>query len=238
MKRTKGKILLGVNIDHVATIREARKDIWPKILEAAQLAIQGGADQITIHLREDRRHIQDKDVYCLKKNIKKPLNLEMAVVDEITKIACRVKPHQVTLVPEKRQEITTEGGLDVVRNFNKVKKCVEQLQKAGIQLSLFIDPDIVQTKASKESGATHVEFHTGSYAHNPNPVELNKLKKACKYAQELGLVTNAGHGLTYQNVKPIADIKGMNELNIGHNIVARALMVGMQKAVQEMKKAI
>lgn len=232
------KPLLGVNIDHVATVRQARKDIWPKILEAAQLAIKGGADQITVHLREDRRHIQDADVICLKKHIKIPLNLEMAVVDEIIRIACRLKPHQACLVPEKRQEVTTEGGLDIVKNFKKVKNCVKRLQKAGIKVSLFIDPDLKQTKASKESGAEAVEFHTGSYAHQPNKVQLNKIKKACQYGQKIGLTVNAGHGLTYQNVKPIAKIKGIYELNIGHNIVAKAIMVGMEKAVREMKKLI
>ena len=229
---------LGVNIDHVATVREARKDIWPDILEAARLAAKGGADGITVHLREDRRHIQDRDVFRLKKHLRLPLNLEMAVVEEIIRIAIKIRPHMATLVPEKRQEITTEGGLDVVNNFKKVKNAVHRLQKAGILVSLFIDPDLGQTKASKNTGAQIVEFHTGVYAHKHNTVELNRIKKVCTYAQNIGLTVNAGHGLTYQNVKPIARIKGMNDLNIGHNIVARAIMIGMEKAVKEMKKLL
>ena len=235
---TSTKCLLGVNIDHVATVREARKDIWPDILEAAQLAIQGGADGITVHLREDRRHIQDADVFRLKKHISVPLNLEMALSNEIIRIAVKLRPHMATIVPEKRQEITTEGGLDVIKYFKKTVQTVKKLQKARILVSLFIDPDLKQIKASKESGATYVEFHTGTYAHHSPATchsSLTTLKKASNYAQSLGLIVNAGHGLTYDNVRPVARIKGMNELNIGHNIVARALMVGMKKAVREMK---
>lgn len=239
------KVLLGVNIDHVATVREARKDIWPDILEAAQRAIKGGADGITVHLREDRRHIQDKDVYRLKKNISIPLNLEMALSDEIISIALKVRPYMATLVPEKRQEVTTEGGLDVKKYFKKTAEAVKKLQKAGIIVSLFIDPDMEQIKASKESGATFIELHTGSYARlfkaaRPSTFDfqLTTLKKAAAYAQELGLTVNAGHGLTYQNVKPVARITGMHDLNIGHNIVARALMVGIEQAVREMKALI
>ncbi len=235
------KVLLGVNIDHVATVREARKDIWPDILEAAKLAIKGGADGITVHLREDRRHIQDADVFRLKKNISVPLNLEMALSDEIIGIALKLHPHMATLVPEKRQEITTEGGLDVIKYFKKTAETVKKLQKAGILVSLFIDPDMDQIKASKESGATFIELHTGTYARKKpatRRLSLTTLQKAASYAQSLGLNVNAGHGLTYQNVKPVAHIKGMHELNIGHNIIARAIMVGMEQAVREMKELL
>jgi pyridoxine 5-phosphate synthase len=226
---------LGVNIDHVATVREARKDVWPDILEAAKLAKLGGADGITIHLREDRRHIQDSDVYLIKKHIKLPLNLEMACSDEITKIAIKVKPNTACLVPEKRAEVTTEGGLDVAGNYKKVLKTVKALQKAGIKVSLFIDPIKKQIKAAQESGAEYIELHTGAYANKGTKKELQKIIDGTKYGQELGLIVNAGHGLTYENVKPIAKIKGIYELNIGHNIIARSIMTGLKKAVVDMK---
>ncbi len=233
---------LGVNIDHVATVRQARRTIEPDPVWAAALAELGGADLITIHLREDRRHIQDRDLEVLMRTVQVPLNLEMAAEDEITKIALAVCPHQVTLVPEKREEVTTEGGLDIVGNLPRVKRCVEQLLEAGIEVSMFIDADPRQIAASKELGAHGVELHTGRYADAANFEEREKeygqLKTAGEYAIQSGLKLHMGHGLTYRNVIPIANIPGVDELNIGHSIVARALMVGFEAAVREMKRLI
>ncbi|MFN0198669.1 MAG: pyridoxine 5'-phosphate synthase [Planctomycetaceae bacterium] len=233
---------LGVNIDHVATVRQARRTIEPDPVWAAALAELGGADLITIHLREDRRHIQDRDLEVLMRTVQVPLNLEMAAEDQITKIALAVHPHQATLVPEKREEVTTEGGLDIVGNLPRVKRCVEQLLEAGIEVSMFIDADPRQIAASKDLGAQGVELHTGRYADAANIEEREKeyaqLKTAGEFAIQSGLKLHMGHGLTYRNVIPIARIAGVDELNIGHSIVARAVMVGFEAAVREMKRLI
>ena len=219
---------LGVNIDHVATVRQARKTIEPDPVWAAALAELGGADVITVHLREDRRHIQDRDVRVLKQTVQVKLNLEMAAEQSITDFALEVLPQQVTLVPEKRQEVTTEGGLDVIGNLERVRRCVDQLHGAGIIVSLFIDPA--------------VELHTGRYADAANPVkqaeELDHLRRAGRFALECGVHLHFGHGLTYRNVQPVAAIPGAEELNIGHSIVGRAIMVGFTEAVREMRQLI
>ena len=232
--------LLGVNIDHVATIRQARQTTEPDPVWAAAMAELGGADQITVHLREDRRHIQDRDLRVLKETVNVRLNLECACVDEMLKIACQTKPHQVCLVPEKRTEVTTEGGLDVLGNRAKVADAVKQLTDAGIFVSLFIDPADAQVEVAKEIAAGAVELHTGAYAeagYSPaQATELDKLTAATTHAVSIGLRVDAGHGLTYKNVSPIAAIPGIAELNIGHSIVARSIFVGMQQAVQEMKQ--
>jgi pyridoxine 5-phosphate synthase len=234
-------IRLGVNIDHVATVRQARRAAEPDTVAAAVLALLGGADGITVHLREDRRHIQDRDVWALKPVVPR-LNLEMAAADEIVGIACQVKPHEATLVPEKRQELTTEGGLDVVANEAAVAKAVKQLLKAGIEVSTFIDPDIQQIDVSKALGATAVELQTARYSEAKTPAEvsreLDSLRTAAAHARDRGLAVHAGHGLNYTNVRAIARISGMQELNIGHSIVSRAVLVGMERAVREMKEAI
>lgn len=234
--------LLGVNIDHVATIRQARRTIEPDPVWAAVLAELGGADGITLHLREDRRHIQDRDLRVMKETVQVRMNLEMAAEQEITEIALEVKPAKVTLVPEKREEVTTEGGLDVIANHERVKTCVGQLMSAGIEVSLFIDPDEQQINASKELGVQAVELHTGRYADAESPEtqveELQKLTVAGAIASDLDLQLHMGHGLTYRNVIPIAQIPAVEELNIGHSIIARAVMVGMERAVREMKELI
>jgi pyridoxine 5-phosphate synthase len=236
-----GPLRLGVNIDHVATVRQARRGVEPDPVAAAVLALLGGADGITVHLREDRRHIQDRDVRALKPFVPR-LNLEMAVADEIVAIACEVQPHEGTLVPEKRQELTTEGGLDVVANERAVAKAVERLLKAGIVVSLFIDPDIQQIDVSKALGAQAVEIQTARYSEAKTPAdvarELDALKTAAAHARDRGLAVNAGHGLNYTNVQAVARIPGMQELNIGHSIVSRAVLVGMERAVREMKDAM
>ncbi len=232
---------LGVNIDHVATVRQARRTVEPDPIWAAALAELGGADGITVHLREDRRHIQDRDVRLLRETTNVKLNLEMACVDEIVDFACQIKPDQVTLVPEKREEITTEGGLDVRGHLANVTSVVHRLREAGIVVSLFIDPEQSQIDASVESGASAIELHTGQYAEvsgDQQQDELVKLTTAGAAARSAGLTLHAGHGLNYQNVQPVAQIEGMCELNIGHSIVARAVMVGMQEAVREMKRLI
>ncbi len=233
---------LGVNIDHVATVRQARKTIEPDPVWAAALAELGGADVITVHLREDRRHIQDRDVRVLKQTVQVKLNLEMAAEQSITDFALDVLPQQVTLVPEKRQEVTTEGGLDVVGNLDRVRRCVDQLHGAGIIVSLFIDPDDKQIEATKSLGCAAVELHTGRYADAPNPLkqgeELDHLRRAGRFARECGLHLHFGHGLTYRNVQPVAAILGAEELNIGHSIVGRAIMVGFTEAVREMRQLI
>ena len=233
---------LGVNIDHVATIRQARQTIEPDPVWAASLAELGGADGITLHLREDRRHIQDRDLRVLRETAQVKLNLEMAAEDEMTRIALEVRPHQCTLVPEKREEITTEGGLDVIGNRDRVESCVQQLLEAGIEVSLFIDPETQQIEASHSVGAHAVELHTGRYADAESDSgrrqELETLISAASATEDQDLLLHMGHGLTYRNVVPVARIPGVSELNIGHSIVARAVMVGFQQAVREMKELI
>jgi pyridoxine 5-phosphate synthase len=232
-------IKLGVNIDHVATIRQARGTEYPSVIEAALRAEQSGADSITLHLREDRRHMQDGDVHSLRDLLQTRMNLEMAVTDEMIGIALEVKPQDVCLVPERREERTTEGGLDVVGNFDKVKAAYQHLGQAGIRVSLFIAPDIAQIDAAKETGAPVIELHTGTFADAGTEAaqehELDRIKQSTLHAISLGLAVNAGHGLHYHNVKKIAAIAGIEELNIGHAIVAHALFVGWENAVREMK---
>lgn len=233
---------LGVNIDHIATIRQARLGFEPEPATAAYICEAAGADAITVHLREDRRHIQDRDVRILKDTIKTRLNLEMAATEEMQKIALEIMPYSCTLVPEKREELTTEGGLDVVSNFEKIKKFIQPLVKAGIIISLFIDPNPEQVNKSKQAGAQFIEFHTGKYAEAFNtPLEKNEfdnLVNSAKLAHEIGLRINAGHGLNYNNVIPVAKIEHMEELNIGHSIISRAVMVGLESAVRDMKSLI
>ncbi len=233
---------LGVNIDHVATVRQARKTIEPDPVWAAVLAELGGADGITVHLREDRRHIQDRDLEVLKKTVQVPINLELAAVPEMTKIATGMKPFQVTLVPEKREEITKEGGLDVAGNLERIQECVKELQNAGIIVSLFIDPDDKQIEASKKVGVESIELHTGCYADASTPVqqgeELGILIQASLLAEKNDLELHVGHGLTYRNVQRVAAIPQVQELNIGHSIISRAIMVGFERAVREMKALI
>lgn len=234
--------LLGVNIDHVATVRQARRTYEPDPVWAAALAELGGADGITVHLREDRRHIQDRDLRLLRETVTVKLNLEMACADEVIRIACDVKPPQATLVPESRQEITTEGGLDVVGQRAKVSDAVRRLHDAGILVSLFLDADERQIDAGRDLGADAVELHTGQYAlaspGRPQDEELAKLVRGAARVVACGMTLHAGHGLTYRNVRPVAAIAQMCELNIGHSIVARALMVGFQAAVREMKELV
>ena len=233
---------LGVNIDHVATVRQARRTIEPDPVWAAAQAELGGADAITVHLREDRRHIQDRDLDLLKQTVQVKLNLESAITPAMTEIACRVLPDQVTLVPENRAEVTTEGGLDVVGQNSAVGLAVKQLTAAGIVVSLFIDPDPAQIEAAAALGVSAIELHTGSYANatteGDRDAELQALARAATLAQQAGLILNAGHGLTYRNVMPVAELQGMHELNIGHSIVARAIFVGMTEAVRQMKALV
>jgi pyridoxine 5-phosphate synthase len=234
-------IELGVNIDHVATVRQARRTYEPDPVWAAVEAHLGGADGITVHLREDRRHIQDQDVRRLRELTHIKLNLEMAATAEMEAIALRIRPDMVTLVPEKRQEVTTEGGLDVAGQRQVLTGLVGRLQEAGIGVSLFVDADGPQLEACQATGARWVELHTGTYAEarwDEQPRELARLSEGSVIARSLGLRVNAGHGLTYQNVEPIAAIEGMEELNIGHTIVARALAVGLEEAVRQMKALI
>ncbi|MDF2785012.1 MAG: pyridoxine 5-phosphate synthase [Pantoea eucrina] len=234
------ELLLGVNIDHIATVRNARGTHYPDPVQAAFVAEQAGADGITVHLREDRRHITDRDVRILRDTIQTRMNLEMAVTDEMIAIACDIRPHFVCLVPEKRQEVTTEGGLDVAGQQAGVSTAVQQLSEAGILVSLFIDADRRQIDAAVTSGAPYIEIHTGAYAEAPEgPVrdaELLRIREAAHYAASLGLKVNAGHGLTYHNVQPIAALPEMHELNIGHAIIGRALFSGLAEAVSEMKQ--
>lgn len=229
---------LGVNIDHVATLRQARGGQRPDPLEAALEAQKGGADGITVHLREDRRHIQDHDLWRLRKKIRIPMNLEMALHPEIIKIALRLRPEKVCVVPEKRREVTTEGGLNLIPNRFLLKRVIPKLQKKGIEVSLFIDPDMRQVRAAREVGADTIELHTGAYAQagKTKPAELGRLRRAALEAGRLGLKVNAGHGLDYKNVRPVAALPFMNELNIGHAIVSQAVFTGMREAVREMKK--
>ena len=232
---------LGVNIDHIANVREARKTIEPDPVQFAFLAELGGADSITVHLREDRRHIQDRDLFLLKKTIKTKLNLEMAATSEMSKIAKEVIPNYITLVPEKRDEVTTEGGLNLIANEDFYKKYVKDLKESNFIISAFIDPITSQIDCAKSIGFDCIELHTGNYANStPNNKfeQLQNIKEATYYASDLDLLVNAGHGLNYQNVKEIASIKNINELNIGHSIVARAIAVGLEKSVREMKTLI
>jgi len=235
----KKTILLGVNIDHVATLRNARGTDYPSPLDAAFIAERAGADGITIHLREDRRHIKDQDVRDIVSNIHTRLNLELAVTSEMIDIACDVKPVSCCLVPEKREELTTEGGLDVAGNFNRLKDACSSLSSEGILISPFIDPDKEQIDAVKETGATLLELHTGCYADASSESdqlhEYNRITEAASYAHGLGLQVNAGHGLHYHNVEAIAKIPQIIELNIGHSIIARAVMTGLDTAVRDMK---
>jgi len=232
-------ILLGINVDHIATLRQARGTNYPDPVHAALVAEHAGADGITVHLREDRRHIQDRDIYLLKQTLQTRMNFEMAVTDEMVAIACEVKPTFCCLVPEKREELTTEGGLDVVGQLAKVSAAVEKLSAVGIKVSLFIDADKAQIDAALASKAPYIEIHTGHYADETNEEEQNKelarLVEGIKYAHSAGLKVNAGHGLNYFNVKPIARIAEIVELNIGHAIIARAAIDGLEKAIKDMK---
>jgi len=232
-------IRLGVNIDHVATLRQQRGTRYPSVVQAALLAEQAGADVITLHLREDRRHIQDADVHTLRGLLQTRMNLEMAVTEEMIAIALQAKPHDVCLVPERREELTTEGGLDVISHFEKVRSACQRLGEAGIRVSLFIDPEATQVEAAKAAGAPVVELHTGAFADAESEAdaaaELARIAAAVKHGVAQGLHVNAGHGLHYHNVQQIAGMAGVEELNIGHAIVAHALFVGWEDAVREMK---
>jgi pyridoxine 5-phosphate synthase len=234
--------LLGVNIDHVATVREARKTNEPDPVWAATLAELGGADAITVHLREDRRHIQERDLRVLAESVAVPINLELACAEDVLAIACQTQPYQATLVPERREEVTTEGGLDVVGGRTRVAEAVRRLKDAGIVVSLFLDPVEAQLAAGAELGVDAIELHTGAYAHasarhHAEP-ELATLLAVGRQVRAAGLLLHAGHGLTYRNVKPIAAIPEMRELNIGHSIIARAIMVGLEQAVRDMKRLV
>lgn len=240
MTRQLPTLKLGVNIDHVATLRQARGTRYPSPVQAALLAESAGADSITLHLREDRRHIQDADVHILRELLQTKMNLEMAVTDEMLAIACQVRPQDVCLVPERRQELTTEGGLDVAGQFASVQAACHTLAAAGIRVSLFIDADAHQLEAAKAAGAPVVEIHTGRYADAVSPSqaqhELQRIQNAVEKGGSLGLAVNAGHGLHYHNVQAIAALAGVEELNIGHAIVAQAIFVGWENAVREMKR--
>jgi len=235
-------ILLGVNIDHIATLRQARGTKYPDPVYAASIAEEAGADGITVHLREDRRHIQDRDIFILKDTLTTRMNFEMAVTEEMVSIAEQVKPAHCCLVPEKREELTTEGGLDVLGNEAHIAEAVKRLAAAGVEVSLFIDPEPAQLEAAVRCGALVVELHTGAYAEAEDPEvvqsELERIQKATEFGLSQGLMINAGHGLHYHNVQPIAAIPGMNELNIGHAIIARAVFSGLAEAVREMKRLI
>jgi pyridoxine 5-phosphate synthase len=233
---------LGVNIDHIATIRQARRGVEPDPVAAAVIAELAGADGITVHLREDRRHIQERDVRLLRQTVRTRLNLEMAATPEMVAIALDVKPDYITLVPERREEITTEGGLNVKAQGDRLGKFVHQLQNAGIPVSLFIDAEAKQIEASAKTGAKFIELHTGTYANAKNEEELKRELKVLSDGGELaiksGLRLNSGHGLTYWNTRAIAQIAGMEELNIGHSIISRAVLVGLDRAIREMKELI
>jgi pyridoxine 5-phosphate synthase len=234
----KNIIDLGINIDHVATLRNARGTTYPDPLKAAQLAEEYGADLITLHLREDRRHIKDADLINMRPLIKTRMNLECAVTPEMIEIACQVKPHDVCLVPEKRQEVTTEGGLDVIGNFENIKNATQRLIKENITVSIFIDPDEHQIAKAKETGATVIELHTGKYADTSGDIqqkELERIRAAAKFGRSIGLKVNAGHGLHEGNVQAIAEILEIAELNIGHAIVAEAVFKGWKSAIQDMR---
>ncbi len=235
-------IRLGVNIDHIATLRQMRGTSYPDPIKAALLAEKAGADTITLHLREDRRHIQDKDVEVLHRKLHVPMNLEMAATRQMLQIALRIRPQHACLVPERRLELTTEGGLDVLRHFKRIKRTCMLLADAGVRVSLFIIPDLSQLEAAKAAGAPDVEIHTGHYANAPTAAkqkkEFERIRSAVAYGNKLGLQVNAGHGLHYQNVQKIAALPHIVELNIGHAIVAYALFAGWQRAVREMKTLI
>jgi len=235
-------MLLGVNIDHVATLRNARGGIEPDVLAAAKICVENGGDSITTHLREDRRHIKDDDVKLIRQELKTKLNLEMAMTDEMQNIALTLLPDAVCIVPEKRQELTTEGGLDIFGQLDRGIKFVKPLVDKGIEVSLFIDPDKKQVEAAYKTGAQFIELHTGTYSNTFGTDMEEKafldLKNATEYAQSLGLKVNAGHGLNYQNVHRMHEIKGLYELNIGHSIIARAVFAGLPQAVKEMKDLI
>ncbi len=234
-----GQVKLGVNIDHVATLRQARMTRYPDPVQAVFEAEQGGADGITLHLREDRRHIQERDVELIKRTMQTPMNLEMAMTDEMLRIAEKVRPENCCLVPESREELTTEGGLDVAGQSTQAKKACQRLCDAGVMVSLFIDPDVQQIDAAVEAGAPVIELHTGHFSEASHPHEYNTrlsgIIDATEYALSRGLQVNAGHGLHYHNVMDIAEIPGMTELNIGHSIISHALFVGLKQAVCEMK---
>lgn len=229
---------LGLNVDHIATVRQARGGAEPDPVAAAAIGELAGAEGITIHLREDRRHIQDRDLEILRRTIKTKLNLEMAATQEMVRIALRIKPEQVTLVPEKRQELTTEGGLDVILNLKAITDAVKRLRENGICVSLFVDPDQEQIKAANKTGADYIEIHTGSFAEafgtDGMGHELEKIDTAIKLAAKVGLGINAGHGLNYVNIKPVAALGGIEEYNIGHSIISRAVLVGLDRAVRDM----
>lgn len=233
---------LGVNIDHVATLRQARREFDPDPVKAAMVASRNGADTIVCHLREDRRHIQERDVIQIRKMVKKPLNLEMSIQPDIIKFAVKVKPDYVMFVPERREEVTTEGGLDVIRHFQKIKKAAQTFSKKNIIVSLFIDPKPGQILKAKEAGAAIVELHTGPYANAETPalrtLRLSEIKKAARKAKELGLIVHAGHGLKYHNTKAVARIKDIDELNIGHAIICESVFTGLPAAVRRMKKIV
>ncbi|MDD3151197.1 MAG: pyridoxine 5'-phosphate synthase [Candidatus Gastranaerophilales bacterium] len=235
-------VSLGVNIDHIATLRNARGGVEPDVIQGAIIAEKAGADAITAHLREDRRHIKDKDIELLKKTLKTRLNLEMAATEEMQKIAIKILPYSVTLVPEKRQELTTEGGLDVANQIEYLKKYIKPIQKKGIMVSLFIDADENQVIASKEIGAEYIELHTGAYAEafgtDKEEKEFLQLKNSANLANNIGLKVNAGHGLNYQNTNKILEIDNLVELNIGHTIISKAVMIGLDMAVKEIKAII
>ena len=232
---------LCINIDHIATVREARKTIEPDPLLGAKLAIEGGANGITVHLREDRRHINDRDVLLLSQFLKSQpslFTLEMAATDEMLSISSKIKPGLITLVPEKRQELTKEGGLNVTGQKQYLEKYLESLHKNNLMVSIFINADKEQIKTAKDIGADFIEIHTGPYTENPSEIELNKVKEAISYAKHLGLKTNAGHGLNYENIIPIARIQDIEQLHIGHSIISKSVMVGIKEAVREMKQLI
>lgn len=235
-------MLLGVNIDHIATLRNARGGVEPDVIKAAEISEGNGASSITTHLREDRRHIKDEDVYTLIKTLKTSLNLEMAMAEDIQEIALEIKPYAICLVPEKRQEVTTEGGLDVAGQLDNVTEFIKPLLDAGIIVSLFIDPDENQVKAAAKTGAQFIEMHTGSYAeafgYDEEEDEFQKLKNAAALAQSLGLQVNAGHGLNYENVHRMHEIPNLVELNIGHSIISRAVFTGLTEAVEKMRDLI
>lgn len=233
---------LGLNVDHIATVRQARGGVEPDPVTAAAMGELAGAEGITIHLREDRRHIQDRDLEILRRTVKTKLNLEMAATQEMVRIALRVKPEQVTLVPEKRQELTTEGGLDVILNQKLISDAVKRLRDDGIVVSLFMDPNQEQIKAANKTGTDYIEIHTGSYAEaitwKDQEQELEKIDTAIKLARKVGMGVNAGHGLNYVNIKPLAALGGIEEYNIGHSIMARAMFVGIDRAVRDMVELI
>ncbi|MGL4595755.1 MAG: pyridoxine 5'-phosphate synthase [Thermoguttaceae bacterium] len=235
-------IHLGVNIDHIATVREARKTVEPDPIWGSVLAEIGGADGITVHLREDRRHIHDRDVRLLKETVRCKLNLEMACVDEIVEIALQIRPDQATLVPERREEVTTEGGLDVVSQQSRITEIVNRLHNSGIAVSLFLDPDLKQIETGLKTGCAAIEIHTGTFAlaqtDREKEIEMKRIQESSAMISDAGRFLHAGHGLTYHNVIPIAMIPKMHELNIGHSIISRAIMVGLKEAVAEMKRIL